>query len=82
MRWIEVVQCRTTSIQFLFNDKNILPHFKNTRENILQCLDEYYDQKNLLSAFNNERFYKCEFCDGVKMIMEILEKSKQFDVNN
>ena len=53
---------------------NIPPHFKNTRENILKSLDIYSMRENLLLAYNNEKFYKIGFCDGIKIIIENLSK--------
>lgn len=51
--------------------KNLPPHFKNCRENILDALDKYSDRQNLIQAYDNEKFYKIGFCDGIKMILDI-----------
>lgn len=53
---------------------NIPPHFKNIRENILKSLDIFSMRENLLSAYNNEKFYKIGFCDGIRTIIENLSK--------
>lgn len=41
--------------------KNIPPHFKNCRENILDALDKYSDRQNLIQTFDNENFIKLVF---------------------
>lgn len=51
--------------------KNLPPNFKNCRENILDALDKYSDRENLIQAYDNEKFYKIGFCDGIKMILDI-----------
>lgn len=52
---------------------NIPPYFKNIRETILQAVDIYSMRENLLSAYENEKFYKIGFCDGVRTIIENLK---------
>lgn len=52
--------------------KNLPPHFKNCREYILDNLEIYVNRENLLSYYENEKFYKVGFCDGVRMILEIM----------
>ena len=54
--------------------KNLPPHFKNTRELIIEKLERYIERQNRLIAYDNEKFYKSGFCDGVQMMMEILIK--------
>lgn len=54
--------------------KNLPPHFNNTREFILERLEKYMERQNSLSAYDNERFYKNGFCDGVRMMTEIIKK--------
>lgn len=54
--------------------KNIPPHFKNIREDILNAIDIYSMRENLLSAHENEKFYKIGFCDGIRTIIENLSK--------
>lgn len=54
--------------------KNLPPHFNNTREFILERLEKYIERENTLSAYENERFYKNGFCDGVQIILETLKK--------
>ena len=56
--------------------KNLPPHFNNTREFILERLEKYMERENSLVAYDNERFYKSGFCDGVQMMLEILKKEK------
>lgn len=56
--------------------KNLPPHFNNTREYILERLEGYLTRENSIVAFDNEKFYKVGFCDGAKMILEILKQEK------
>lgn len=56
--------------------KNLPPHFYNTREFILDRLEKYRERENNLSAYDNERFYKNGFCDGVQMMLGIVNKEK------
>lgn len=65
----------TTYEDLLTAIKNLPPHFNNTREFILDRLEKYMERENSLSAYDNERFYKSGFCDGVQMILEILNNS-------
>ena len=53
--------------------KNLPPHFKNCRESILEALDQYSERENLIQSFDNEKFYKVGFCDGVKMMVDIIK---------
>lgn len=62
--------------ELIISIKNIPPHFKNTRENIMEKLEKYLERENSLNAYDNERFYKNGLCDGAKMMLEIL-KSKE-----
>lgn len=55
--------------------KNLPPHFKNTREMILETLEEYTKRETALTAYDNERFYKVGFCDGIRIIIENLNKN-------
>lgn len=52
---------------------NIPPHFKNIREDILSTIDGYLMRQNLLSSYENEKFYKIGFCDGIRTIIENLK---------
>lgn len=54
--------------------KNLPPHFQNCRESILDALEKYSDRQNLIQSFDNEKFYKVGFCDGVNMILDIIKK--------
>ena len=65
----------TTYEDLLTAIKNLPPHFNNTREFILDRLEKYMERENGVSAYDNERFYKSGFCDGVQMILEILNNS-------
>lgn len=38
--------------------KNLPPHFHNTREGILEKLEEYRKRENQIMAYDNEKFYK------------------------
>lgn len=38
--------------------KNLPPHFNNTRENILNKLENYINRENLIMGYENEKFYK------------------------
>lgn len=57
--------------------RNLPPYFKNCRENILEALEQYSERQNLIQSFDNEKFYKVGFCDGIKMILDILKKEKE-----
>lgn len=56
--------------------KNLPPHFKNTRKLIIEKLEGYIERQNRLIAYDNEKFYKNGFCDGVQMMLEILKEKK------
>ena len=64
----------TTYEDLLTATRNLPPHFNNTREFILDRLEKYKERENSLSAYDNERFYKNGFCDGVQMMIEIIKK--------
>ncbi len=38
--------------------KNLPPHFNNTREGILEKLEEYRKREKQVMAYENEKFYK------------------------
>ena len=56
--------------------KNLPPHFNSTREFILERLEGYMERQNSLIAYDNEKFYKNGFCDGVQIILEALKIEK------
>ena len=56
--------------------KYLPPHFNNTREFILKRLEGYMEIQNSLTAYNNEKFYKNDLCDGVHIILETLKTEK------
>lgn len=62
--------------RLLLSIKNVPPHFNNVRETIIQNLESYVNRKDLISTYENEKFYKTGFIDGVKLILEISEKRK------
>lgn len=41
--------------------KNLPPHFQNTREGIIEALENYLIRENLIAAHDNEKFYKARF---------------------
>lgn len=53
--------------------KNLPPHFNNTREGIIETLENYLTRENLIMAHDNEKFYKAGFCDGIRIILENLK---------
>ena len=53
------------------------PHFNNTREFILERLEGYMERQNSLIAYDNEKFYKNGFCDGVQIILEALKNENR-----
>lgn len=55
--------------------QNLPPHFCNTREAIIQALEEYTKRENALTSYANEKFYKAGFCDGIRTIIETLKKN-------
>lgn len=56
--------------------KNLPPHFNNTREFILERLEGYMERQNSLIAYDNEKFYKRGFCDGIKIMLEALKDER------
>ena len=66
----------TTYEDLLTAIKNLPPHFKNTREFIIGKLEKYMERQNNLCAYDNEKFYKIGFCDGVRMMIEILQNER------
>lgn len=56
--------------------KNLPPHFHNTREGIIEALENYTMRENLIMAYDNEKFYKTGFCDGIRTILEGMKNSK------
>ena len=56
--------------------ENLPPHFNNTREFILERLEGYIDRQNCLVAYDNKKFYKNGFRDGVQLMLEILKTEK------
>ncbi len=56
--------------------KNLPPHFNNTREFILERLEGYIDMQNCLVAYDNKKFYKNGFRDGVQLMLEVLKNEK------
>lgn len=59
--------------QLLTYIKNIPPHFNNIRNNIIDALDSYSMRENLLTGYDNEKFYKIGFCDGIRIVIESLK---------
>lgn len=57
--------------------KNLPPHFKNCREDILSALEEYSNREGLIQSFDNEKFYKVGFCDGIKLMIDINKRKKK-----
>ena len=55
--------------------KNLPPHFHNCRELIMERLKQYEKRQSAISAYNNEKFYKVGFCDGIRTIIESLENN-------
>lgn len=41
--------------------KNLSPYFQNTREGIIEALENYLIRENLIVAHDNEKFYKARF---------------------
>lgn len=54
--------------------KNLPPHFHNTREGIIEVLENYTMKENLIMAHDNEKFYKTGFCDGIRIILENIKR--------
>ena len=68
---IEIKQKYDVDYEKLINKiKNLPPHFNNTREEIIKSLDKYIMRENLIRAYDNEKFYKAGFCDGIRIIIE------------
>lgn len=54
--------------------KKLPTYAKDCKENILEALEQYSERQNLIQSFDNEKFYKAGFCDGMKMIIDIYNK--------
>lgn len=61
--------------QFVEHIKNIPPAFNNTREDILYALGIYSMRENLIASYDNEKFYKIGFCDGIRTIIESIKNT-------
>ncbi len=56
--------------------KNLSPRFHNTREEIIKALESYTMREILIMAYDNEKFYKARFCNGLRTILESIKNSK------
>ena len=46
---------------------NVPNGFVETRKMIKESIENYLDVLNLIGSYENEKFYKCGFCDGINM---------------
>lgn len=53
---------------------NIPECFIETRKLITDAVEEHVDKINLEKAYENEKFYKCGFVDGVNLIIDCIVK--------
>ncbi|MDE5830432.1 MAG: hypothetical protein K2H53_01775 [Clostridia bacterium] len=44
------------------------------KEKVLNKFDDYCMKENLITAYENEKFYKIGFCDGIRTVLENLKK--------
>lgn len=43
------------------------------KEDIIKKFDDYCMKENLITAYENEKFYKIGFCDGIRTVLENLK---------
>lgn len=43
------------------------------KEDMLKKFDDYCMKENLIAAYENEKFYKIGFCDGIRTVIENLK---------
>lgn len=43
------------------------------KDNIITKFDNYCMKENLITAYENEKFYKIGFCDGIRTVLENLK---------
>ena len=60
--------------KLLITIKNLPPHFHNTREGIIEALENYSMRESSIKAYDNEKFYKVGFCDGIRIVLESIKK--------
>lgn len=46
---------------------NVPNGFVETRKIIKESIEKYLEVLKLLESYENEKFYKCGFCDGINM---------------
>lgn len=46
---------------------NVPNGFVETRKMIKESIENYLNVLNLIGSYENEKFYKCGFCDGINM---------------
>lgn len=61
---------KTNYEQLLKIIKEIPKEFKEIQEKIIEALGKYVARENLIMAYDNEKFYKIGFCDGIRTIIE------------
>ena len=57
-----------------YGDQFKVETFEKIMPETLDALEKYSDRQNLIQSFDNEKFYKVGFCDGVNMILDIIKK--------
>lgn len=62
------------SYEKLFGILEDLLNSPNGIEKVRNSLDSYIDKINIISAYENERFYKIGFSDAVNLILECVSK--------
>lgn len=59
---------------------NIPNAFVETRKMIKESIDKYVEVLNSIGSYENEKFYKCGFCDG--MNIRLKTKIKEDNLEN
>lgn len=67
---------KTDYEQLLKIIKGTPKEFKEIQEKIIKTLEKYLMRENLIMAYDNEKFYKIGFCDGIRIIIENIENIK------
>lgn len=56
---------------------NVPNGFTETRKMLKESMDTYVETLNCVNGYNNEKYYKCGFCDGIKLFLECSEQKKE-----
>lgn len=68
---------KTDCEQLLKTIKEIPEEFREIQEKIIKALEKYIMRENLITACDNEKFYKVGFCDGIRLIIENIKPKEE-----